>query len=560
VEFIGFTAFSQCHSIVNVKVTMRLEVISSHLFFGAGLLRAETGPNIRVIQSDAFYGCQNLLAVVLANGLTTIEERAFSGCALMTHMEFPTTLAKIGRKGFFGCDSLSEIQFPPNLETIGQEAFSRCKSIHTVDIPGSVRTIGARAFYKCRKLATVKLHEGLRRIAVGAFHGCESISSIQIPSTVEILEKESFYYSMSLVEVELQEGLIAIEESAFARCSSLAAITIPSTVVVIRGGAFDCCESLASVEFVSRDRLIIYLGSFDGCRSLRNISVSQDMLESGPHTVTPHRKYTKHFSGCEVLTKQLGRYSILRRVASRFEDFPVHMKCYHSSTTTVDELRRTCRLNECRWHEHLIDSFGMTPFHVLLSSASCTAELLQVLIDAYPGSVLGWKDSQKRIAMDYLNNKLWSSGVKSLMNMCLQVLMVDRVSRWGCKEQLEAISGTVSKILEEEDKDERGDWLFEACNWIRQYERRGRIFQLELALWKSSMITCAGFVEGGASDRLERRVVSGASVVIPSVLAFLGDDDDDDDDNSLSSLSASLSVSELSDDDDDDNDASSNGG
>eukprot|EP00526_Cylindrotheca_closterium_P014111 CAMPEP_0113656392 /NCGR_PEP_ID=MMETSP0017_2-20120614/30326_1 /TAXON_ID=2856 /ORGANISM="Cylindrotheca closterium" /LENGTH=353 /DNA_ID=CAMNT_0000569925 /DNA_START=101 /DNA_END=1163 /DNA_ORIENTATION=+ /assembly_acc=CAM_ASM_000147 len=270
--------------------------------------------------------------------------------------------------------------------------------------------------------------------------------------------------------------------------------------------------------------------------------------------------------GCILLQKQFGLKGVIKGVTHRFDKYPVHRKCYHASTTSADELRRECLSHAYNCREYLVDQFGFTPFHVLLSSASCTADLLQVLLDAYPPTILGWQDIREKRAMDYLNYKLWTSEVKILMHMCLLAFMVDRVGRWGSKEQLEAISLKVSVLVEQADVDKRATLMEEACKLLCQCQRKGRVFQLELALWKSSMITCGVLVDGGASDRLESRVVSGASVVIPSVVAFLPEtgsdnaqqnDAEEDPDDSIASVPPGILAMDISDISDSDSESES---
>ena len=110
-----------------------------------------------------------------------------------------------------------------------------------------------------------------------------------------------------------------------------------------------------------------------------------------------------------------------RALKERFDKFPIHEKCYHSSDTTLDELRvevdssSLIEGNKCEWKDHVTDSFGMTPFHVLLSAASCPIDLLQLLLQTYPSFVLDWKDILDRHAIDYLGYISWTEETKLMM-------------------------------------------------------------------------------------------------------------------------------------------------
>ena len=75
---------------------------------------------------------EDIVKIVIADGVTTIGDRAF---------------------GF--CSSLVSITIPDGVTSIGDAAFSRCGSIKGIIIPGSVTSIGEYAFYDCNNLRVV---------------------------------------------------------------------------------------------------------------------------------------------------------------------------------------------------------------------------------------------------------------------------------------------------------------------------------------------------------------------------------------------------------------------
>jgi hypothetical protein len=60
----------------------------------------------------------------------------------------------------------------------------------------------------------------------------------------------------------------------------------------------------------------------------------------------------------------------------------------------------------------------MTPFHVLLSAANCRLDLLQVLLDALPPNVLGWKDVNENTAIEYFCQQICVICLKTLGVYC----------------------------------------------------------------------------------------------------------------------------------------------
>ncbi|CAJ1936607.1 unnamed protein product [Cylindrotheca closterium] len=250
-------------------------------------------------------------------------------------------------------------------------------------------------------------------------------------------------------------------------------------------------------------------------------------------------------AGCFCRCRHLQRHcssqqSVGQLVTTRFDDYPIHRLCYYSSVTKADDLHRQlglspyCQesigttLEELRQgdkcQQFVVDTFEMTPFHILLSSSTKRKDLLIALLDAYPAHVLGRQDIRGNRAMDYLNCKLWTDSVKALMQLTLERYTVDRLSDWGCDEWSRRMSSEVLAILRENDKERRENALNETYDTMTQYERLESVSVLELALWKSSMGPCRVDEDiGDGVGRNNGRVRCGASFVVPSVLTFLWD-------------------------------------
>eukprot|EP00526_Cylindrotheca_closterium_P021008 CAMPEP_0113614136 /NCGR_PEP_ID=MMETSP0017_2-20120614/7005_1 /TAXON_ID=2856 /ORGANISM="Cylindrotheca closterium" /LENGTH=205 /DNA_ID=CAMNT_0000523283 /DNA_START=672 /DNA_END=1289 /DNA_ORIENTATION=- /assembly_acc=CAM_ASM_000147 len=197
--------------------------------------------------------------------------------------------------------------------------------------------------------------------------------------------------------------------------------------------------------------------------------------------------------------------------------------CYdHSSTTTAQKLHQ-CIENQEEVEELLVDEFGMTAFHVLFSSTEPRRELLKVLLDKFPYYVLGLKDVNGKLAMDYLVIN-WTQNNKILLQMTLQSCMLSRLERWGATSWMDDMQSKIQAILAEDDKERRMTIFSEACSIMKEYENVEATSILEMALWKGKLKS--GWKNGGgkrpALDRGECRCFCGSNVVIPSVAVFLG--------------------------------------
>ena len=299
------------------------------------------------VGSSAFYGCKNLTAVTIPEGVTSIGSSAFYGCSSLASITIPESVTNIGNSAFGYCSSLTSITIPEGVTSIGGSAFSGCSSLTAITIPESVTSIGDHAFYDCDGLTSITLPEGVTSIGEGAFgdcdgltaivveegnnvydsrggcnaiietssntltHGCsatiipesvtsigdfafydcESLTSITIPASVTNIGNYAFYDCESLTSITIPEGVTSIGSSAFYGCSSLASITIPESVTNIGNSAFGYCSSLTSIT-IPEGVTSIGGSAFSGCSSLTSITIPEGVTSIGGSA----------FSGCSSLT------------------------------------------------------------------------------------------------------------------------------------------------------------------------------------------------------------------------------------------------------------------
>jgi hypothetical protein len=177
------------------------------------------------IGDSAFYGCTNLIDVIIGSGTATIGDSAFYGCLGLTGITIPGSVTSVGGSAFYQCTNLIAVTIDSG--TIGGYAFGYCTSLTHVEIGSSVTTMEDRAFSDCTSLIDVTISEGLTRINRGAFDYCTDLTSITIPNSVT-----------------------NIGESAFNHCTSLTSITIPNSVTTIGEYAFNYCTQLTGIYFL----------------------------------------------------------------------------------------------------------------------------------------------------------------------------------------------------------------------------------------------------------------------------------------------------------------------
>ncbi len=142
----------------------------------------------RVINRDAFVGCENLRTVSIPQTVNVIGENAFEGCELLETVSI-SDLAKWCKIAFrselsnpcyySGClfangQLITELVIPEDVDEISAYAFVGCNSIEKLIIGASVKKCGEKAFYHC---------EGIVYLDIGA-HLIDSVYHGDIKSVI----------------------------------------------------------------------------------------------------------------------------------------------------------------------------------------------------------------------------------------------------------------------------------------------------------------------------------------------------------------------------------------
>ena len=80
--------------------------------------------------------------------VTQIDEHAFRGTAV-TNVTIPGTVKVIETRAFTGCDDLEILTIAEGVQTIDGYAFANCPKLTLVTLPDSIREMGAEAFRDC---------------------------------------------------------------------------------------------------------------------------------------------------------------------------------------------------------------------------------------------------------------------------------------------------------------------------------------------------------------------------------------------------------------------------
>ena len=151
-------------------------------------------------------------------------------------LKYFTGLSVIGLGAFYGCSNLTAVTIPDGVTTIYGDAFKGCSSLTSITIPASVTTITNNPFTDCTNLSSLNVQSG--NTVYDSRNDCDAIIETSINSLVAGCKNSIIPNTVSSIEVHAFEG-----------CSGLTSITIPSSVTYINF-AFYNCTGLTSVTIL----------------------------------------------------------------------------------------------------------------------------------------------------------------------------------------------------------------------------------------------------------------------------------------------------------------------
>ena len=171
--------FAYRSEILRVNLPEELTSISSLAFYGCDNLTAVVIPDkVEYIGKYAFANCTDLQILELGEGVQVIDEGAFSECLNIISLRFPDSLQNIGIKAFYRCEALTMLMIPYNVQYVGTSAFAYCTNLVLAEIEASLEALPEWIFYGCSKLTTVILGEDVSDISDFAFRGCEQLYTV----------------------------------------------------------------------------------------------------------------------------------------------------------------------------------------------------------------------------------------------------------------------------------------------------------------------------------------------------------------------------------------------
>lgn len=170
----------------------------------------------------------NITDMVIPDGTTAIADNILGGQSQSyERVTVPGSVKSIGEGSFGYCENLIEIVLNEGLETIGSYAFGGCGKVKELHIPEGVTSIGANAFDYCEGLETITLPDSLTSIGEYCFNYCTSLKSITFPAGLKYIPNGTLYNCTALEEITFKGTPEEIYHYAFSNSSNVKVINVP---------------------------------------------------------------------------------------------------------------------------------------------------------------------------------------------------------------------------------------------------------------------------------------------------------------------------------------------
>ena len=246
------------------------------------------GYNVTQICS-AFCFNEDIISVIIPEGVTFIDNYAFNGCSKLASVKIPSTVTEIEGGAFEDTLWLANKRAADPLVTVNNILIDGQTAAGAVEIPDTVKSISREAFSDNTEITSVKLPSGLTELPHLCFANCTNLSEVTFPSTLKTFGYDVFKDTAWLANKQAADPLVIVNNVVLDGRAAKGAVTVPSTVTGFVQGSFYFSE-ITSVNIPNKVTELPYQCFFE-CRNLKTVKFG-----SGLKFIDKQA-----FDGCEAL-------------------------------------------------------------------------------------------------------------------------------------------------------------------------------------------------------------------------------------------------------------------
>lgn len=296
--------------------------IDSYAFFDCDNLESVTiADGVTSVGKCVFEGCNQLESVTLGKGLISIGESAFRDCNRLRSMVILDSVTSLGSNVFWGCSSLTNISLGRGLTSIESNTFNGCLGLLSLFIPENIMNIDCTAFIDCLNLKELCIEDSDNPLILpnGAYEGATGILKKSVNGKTiqfKIQYYKSYFSGLPIEKLYLGRNLskesrytisgdggvdyylITSYDAPFGNLYKLKELTIGENVDVLG----------PEQEYISEVDLYVTPGSFKNCSSIQKVDVKSQIPPSGAEFSTtvynnaklhvPDNAYSKYKYSC----------------------------------------------------------------------------------------------------------------------------------------------------------------------------------------------------------------------------------------------------------------------
>lgn len=190
----------------------------------------------------------------VCHGTEKLSDASFDHCVSLKRIILPDSIQEIESNVFYGCQNLEMIEGSEKVAKVGNNAISRTAYERNAEYV----IVGSTLIRYNGKNSKFIIPEGVEAIADGAFRTYSSWSTdvleeIVFPNSIKSIGSSAFSGRNGIKEINLPEGLESIADGAFSNCSGVERISLPASLKSIGAKALPCDKDACVSEVVVAD-------------------------------------------------------------------------------------------------------------------------------------------------------------------------------------------------------------------------------------------------------------------------------------------------------------------